>query len=69
VAKDNKPSLDSILSSVHGIDYGRDRQCTKGELQAFNPEDGVVCWMNFKTFGIPDSSMGANPMFARCNFE
>jgi hypothetical protein len=69
VAKDNKPSLDSIMSSVHGIDYGRDRQYTKGELQAFNPEDGVVCWMNFKTFGIPDSPMDANPMFARCNFE
>ena len=32
VAKDYKATLDSIMSFVHGVDYGKNRQYTKGEL-------------------------------------
>ena len=32
VAKSYKTSLDGVMSFVHGVDYGRDRQYTKGEL-------------------------------------
>ena len=66
VAKDYKPSLDNVMSFVHGIDYGRDRQYTKGELRALTPHD-IMRWMNLKTFGIPDPPIDANPRFARSN--
>jgi hypothetical protein len=61
-----KRSLVSVMCFVHGVDYRRDRQYTKGELRALTP-DGIVRWMNLKTFGIPDTPIDANPMFAHSN--
>ena len=66
VAKSCKTSLDGVMSFVHGVDYGRDRQYTKGELRALSPND-IMRWMNLKTFGIPDPPMDSNPRFARSN--
>ena len=63
VAKDYKATLDS-MSFVHGVDYGKNRQYTKGELRALTPKD-IVRWMNFKTFGIPDPPIDTNTSFAR----
>jgi hypothetical protein len=66
VARDYKSSLDSMMSFVHGVEYGRERQYTKGELRAVTPND-VLRWMNVKTFGIPDPPIDANPTGARSN--
>ncbi len=65
--KDCKPSLESVMSSVHGVDYGRDRQYTKEKLRALTPDGVVRWWMNLKTFGIPDPHIDANPTFAGNN--
>ncbi len=64
VALEYKSSLDSLMSYFHGVDYGKERQYTKGELRALTPDD-VVAWMNVKTFDDPDPPLDANPTECR----
>lgn len=59
VAKDYKATLDSIMSFVHGVDFGKNRQYTKGELRALTPKD-IMRWMNFMTF---DDVIGLSQMY------
>lgn len=69
MAKDYKGTLDSVMSLVHGIDYGTTRNRhynNTGELQTHTPK-GIVRWMNFKTFGIPNPPIDTNPRFAQSN--
>jgi hypothetical protein len=67
VALEYKSLLDSLISySFDGVlDYGKERQYTKGELRALTPDD-VVAWMNVKTFDDPDPPSDANPTECRC---
>jgi hypothetical protein len=64
VAINYKPTLDSLLSFVHGHVYSRAQTYTNGELRALTPQD-VVRWMNLRAFGSPDPPSDANPTLAR----
>ena len=64
VAVKYKPSLDSLLSFVHGCEYDKNKAYTKRELRAITPTD-VLRWMNLKTFGNPDPANDANPTECR----
>ena len=62
-----KQTLFHCLNYLDGTDLDVDEDAVPQEhLQTLVPAD-LLCWFNFKTFGIKDPPLDANPLHARSN--
>ena len=61
---DYKPYLVAMMSHLDGRTYSQGTQFSREQLLRLKPVD-IVRWMNFKTFGVDDPPIDANPTHAR----
>ena len=52
------------MSFIHGQGYHQDQEYSVEERNALKPNN-VVCWMNFKMFGIEEPPDDANAVHAQ----